>query len=436
MNLNQPVPVGPGRSTRRGFLATAVLGATASLVAACSAPNSPAPAARAPEPTSSPSKAAPTAVPAAGGAKRQEVRSAFQPYGGATSPAAANMDRNRILEQYVNVTATYIPLLSGPAVNEALLAGSADFGEIGPFPTMSMLGRKAEIELLLQAEGAVDHAIMVRTNAKVDDLQTFLAKKPSIGVVVGSSAHQFLDSVTQAHVGKTAADAGIKLVNLDLPTQATLPDGVDAVLPWAPTTLQMESRKSGVRYLSSNGMTGEAYPGGAGKTLPGFEKAQGYPEGYFLHRTFWVVRRAFAKEHPDLVQAFARAYQHSVFDLAANHNKAFTLSEVYWRLPEDLAVKIIAGDLIVGQRNWVWPTYSDLKALIDGSTFVAQQKAIPQPLTWADIVGATRVSRDLVKQAYTQGAQNSGPSYPKDTEFTAMAKDARGAPMWQVSELA
>lgn len=371
--------------------------------------------------------------------KRVVVTVGYQPYGGACSPATNYMAFEHLLTKYAerygyDVQETIVPLLSGPVVNEALIAGKLDIGEVGPYPTLSVMAAGASVYILGMAEGAGDHAILVRPNSPIKELEDLVKRKSTLGLVVGSSAHQFIEILFETHFGKSPREMGLTLLDMPIPSQATLPEGIDAVVPWTPTSFLMEHRGVAVRLLGLNGLTGKAHARGEGKTLPGFEKAWGRPEGYVLHRTVWLGRREFVKAHPALVIAFLQAYQESVYRLHRNREKAFEVSEPYWRLPKDIALRVIDQDLIIGRRDWIWPTDADFSSYVLTSRWLISRKALKRPVEW-DVVREYTEPRELVKGAYDKGADVSPGQYPPLTEMTrANASDVRGFPVWAVDK--
>lgn len=371
--------------------------------------------------------------------KRIVVQVGYQPYGGAASPATNYMTLEHLFAKYAerygyDVQETYIPLLSGPVVNEALIAGKLDIGEVGPYPTLSVMAAGASVYILCMAEGAVDHAILVRPNSPIKDLGDLVKRKSTVALAVGSSAHQFIEAVFETHFAKSPKEMGLTLLDMPITSQVTFPEGIDAVVPWAPTSFLMEHRGVAVRLLGLNGLTGKAHAQGEGKLLPGLEKAWGYPEGYALHRTVWLGRREFVKAHPALVTAFMQAYQESVYTLHRNRDKAFQVSEAYWRLPKELALQAINQDLLIGRRDWIWPTDGDFSSYIFTSRWLIQRKALKRPVEWS-IVKEYTEPRDLVKEAYEKGTDVNPGRYPALAEMTkASASDVRGFPVWEIDK--
>jgi hypothetical protein len=89
--------------------------------------------------------------------------------------------------------------------------------------------------------------------------------------------------------------------------------------------------------MNSFGYTEDYYQGplgkGAGILLPSVKKSAFYPDGYYLHRSFWVVNNTLAEKHPKVVVAFLMAQQEAVAALSAMEPGAVSqLVKEYWKL--------------------------------------------------------------------------------------------------------
>lgn len=368
-----------------------------------------------------------------------EIRIGYQPYGGGNCSNSNYMAQTHIFAKYAaeygyEITETFVPLLSGPVINEGLLAKKLELGQVGPYPSMSMLAAGADVYIIGIPEGHTDHAILVRPDSPIKNLDELVKRKTVIGLVLGSSAHQFIESVLEIHYGKSAKELGIVLTDMPTTAQATFPTGVDAVIPWAPMTYVIESRGIAVRLLSLTGKTGKAYDIGEGKYLPGFEKSWAYPEGYALHRNTWLIRREIADKHPRLVVAFLRSFQDTVYTLHRNLDRAFEASQIWWRLPKEIALPMLKEELIPGIRDWIWPTDGDLKTMVLTSKWLFPRGAVKRVVTW-DIIKEYTKPRNLVKEAYEKGTHVSPQNYPSVEEMTRKdAVNVRGFPVWMVDK--
>lgn len=364
-----------------------------------------------------------------------EIRIGYQPYGGGNCSNSNYMAQTHIFAKYAeeygyDVQETFVPLLSGPVINEGLLAKKLELGQVGPYPSMSMLAAGAEVYIIGVPEGHSDHAMLVRPNSPFRSIEDLIKKKAVIGLVLGSSAHQFIESVCEVHYKKSAKELGLVLTDMPTTAQATFPQGVDAVIPWAPMTYVMEGRGLAVRLLSLTGRTGKAHELGEGKTLPGFEKSWAYPEAYALHRNTWLIRREVADKHPRLIVAFMRAFQDTVYTLHRDLDRAFEASQIWWRLPKETAMAMLKEELLPGLRDWGWATDGDLSTMVFTSKWLHPRGAIKRVVTW-DIIKDYVKPWKLVQEAYEKGTLVSPPKYPSIEEMTkTTAVDKRGYPVW------
>jgi ABC-type nitrate/sulfonate/bicarbonate transport system substrate-binding protein len=375
------------------------------------------------------------ARPASAQAKAETIRIGWTRAGGAGGPAVRWLEKNNLLSKYVgpdiNLTKKFVPLESGPVVNEGLLANELDIGMVGPFPAISMIARGADVQIICNGEGNNHHAVMVRPDSPIKDVADLVDRKSNIGTVIGSSGHLFVEMMFQAHFGKSPKELGVTLIDIPPASQATLPEGLDAVAPWSPTTFTMVQRKTGVILVDNNGRTGPAHRLGEGHILPDIKKSWGFPEGYMQHRTVFLARREFVKSKPHLVVAFLQAYQDSISYLHTHKKDHFESSIDDWKLPEDLATEVIKQDLIGGLRDWIWLTDGDLSSYVHISDWLAPRRMLSRPVSWELLREYTQPS-EVVMAAYAKGAGAHGGSYPSDAEMLRTdVFDRRGVPSWQ-----
>ncbi len=130
----------------------------------------------------------------------------------------------------------FTSFLAGPAVNEAIIAGKAQVGSGGPFPTTTMLSRKAPIKGLAVISYGYRHAVMVPIGSPLKRPADLKGK--AVGLVVGSGAEYGYVAWAKANGLDPFRDMQVK--NMPIPEQATMPRGLDAVVPWDPAVEWME----------------------------------------------------------------------------------------------------------------------------------------------------------------------------------------------------
>ena len=229
-------------------------------------------------------------------------------------------------------------------------------------------------------------------------------------------------------------DTGIKFVNMPTHAQAaSVPTGVDATCTIYPAYLAAQA--SGTTAIANSfGYTEEHYDGPAGKgagiLLPNVKKSSFYPDGYYLHRSFWIGRNGLIEKHPQAVVAFLVAQQEAVAALAAMDAGAVSqLVKDYWKLDAEQGAKVVKDDVLFS-RGWSWPTEADARAVLETSKFMADNKVIPKSLEWSKIKDAFNRTAPLTKLAYDKlGAK------PAFSEFIRKdVSDLRGRPVWDIKQ--
>ena len=229
-------------------------------------------------------------------------------------------------------------------------------------------------------------------------------------------------------------DTGIKFINMPTHAQAaSVPTGVDATCTIYPAYLAAQA--SGTTAIANSfGYTEEHYDGPAGKgagiLLPNVRKSPFFPDGYYLHRSFWIGRNGLIERHPQAVVAFLVAQQEAVAALTAMDAGAVSqLVKDYWKLDPEQGAKVVKDDVLFS-RGWSWPTEADARAVLETSKFMAENKVIPKALEWTKIKDAFARTAPLTKQAYDKlGAK------PGAAEFTRKGvSDLRGRPVWEIQQ--
>lgn len=184
--------------------------------------------------------------------------------------------------------------------------------------------------------------------------------------------------------------------------------------------------------MNSFGYTEAHYKGpageGAGILLPNVKKSAFYPDGYYLHRSFWVGSPKMIQSDPNIVVAFLRAQQDAIEKLSPmDHGQVSQLAVKYWELPPALGTKVVDDDVLF-KRGWCWATDGDATALLETSKTMVDGKLIPKPLTWAQVKGGFTDGGPAAKLAY----EKTGSKPPVATFQAKDSADLRGLPNWMV----
>jgi hypothetical protein len=189
-----------------------------------------------------------------------------------------------------------------------------------------------------------------------------------------------------------------------------------------------------VAIANSFGFTEEHYEGpagkGAGHMLASVKKSPFFPDGYYLHRSFWIGRNGLIDQHPQAVVAFLMAQQEAVAALTAmDAGVVSQLVKDYWKLDPVQGAKVVKDDVLFA-RGWSWPTENDARAVLETSKFMAGNKVIEKPLQWSQVKDAFSRTAPLIRQAYDRlGAK------PGNSEFTRTdVADLRGRPVWELDK--
>jgi len=285
------------------------------------------------------------------------------------------------------------------------------------------------------AEGRVKFVVAVPAGSSIrtsDDLQ---GKR--VGLIQGGDLQFFFDLTLDSLFGTTSYDElGIEVIGLETLAQtATPPDGVDAVTATETSYLQGQQEGVSAGLVNSYGFTEEYYAGplgeGAGIQLPAVEGSPYYPEGFYLHRNFWLVTESMADENPDAVVAFLVAEERAIERLQnmdPTEVAALAQGQEYWNLDPEVGRQIWLNDLM-HIRGWPWLTRGDLRAVVDQSELAAQSDLIDSALSWDRVIENISPVAPLARQAW----ETIG--YPEEAAFTERdTQDIRGLPLWQYEE--
>ena len=362
------------------------------------------------------------------------------PWAAGNSPMTQFMINNKLLEKRASeygydLTVDWREYPTALPMVEAMVGNNLDIGMWGNTPITRGLSSGLPISLLVVGEGHLRFLITTRKDSPVRNMQDLRGK--TIGVSLGGDPQSALFQMLRFELGvNDIKETGIKFVNMPTHAQAaSVPTGVDATCTIYPAYLAAQASGT-VAIANSFGYTEDHYDGpagkGAGHLLPNVKKSPFFPDGYYLHRSFWIGRNGLIEQHPQAVVAFLIAQQEAVAALTAMDAGAVSqLVKDYWKLDPTQGAKVVKDDVLFS-RGWSWPTENDARAVLETSKFMADNKVIEAPLQWAQVKGAFSRTAPLVKQAYDKlGAK------PAATEFTRTdVADLRGRPVWDINQWA
>jgi ABC-type nitrate/sulfonate/bicarbonate transport system substrate-binding protein len=216
-------------------------------------------------------------------------------------------------------------------------------------------------------------------------------KGKTVGALLGGDPYNVLSQWLRYELGNPDPRAhSITVVNTPTAAQAaTIPTGMDAAVLIYPAFLKANADLGTVGILNSFGYTESHYKGpageGAGHLIESVKKSPFYPDGFYLHRSFWIGHPNMIKTHPNVVTAFVLAQQDAVAKLSGmDAGQVSELSRKYWELPPELGSKVVKDDVLFA-RGWCWPTEGDAQALLETSKYMVEGRLIPKPLAWSQV---------------------------------------------------
>lgn len=356
------------------------------------------------------------------------------PWGALNSPITQHMMRNKMVEAEAkqlgyDLTLDWRDYPSAAPQVEAMQAGKLDLGVWGNVPIVRNIATGQPIHVLALAEGRLNFQIAVPKGSSIKSIEDLKGKK--IGTLLGGDPHFFLAMLLKAHFGNADPAAhGISMIQSPSFTMlASMPKGLDAATLITPAFLLGQEQKTLDGLVDNFGRTGTAYDGPLGKganiLVPSVQKSDFFPEGYYLHRTMWVGRGEFVKQHPKVIVAFLTALNRATQQVSKmNPNDVSDLAKEYWKLPPAQGSIIVKDDLLFN-RSWSWLTEGDLRSIVANSRFMKEAKLLPNELNWDDVIKNIQPIAPLAKEAWERSQRHPSPS-----AFVTSPTDMRGPVMW------
>ena len=360
------------------------------------------------------------------------------PWAAGNSPMSQYLINNKLMEKRAaefgyDLTIDWREYPTALPMVEAMVGNNLDIGMWGNTPITRGLASGLPISLLCVGEGHLRFLITTRKGSPIRNLQDLKGK--TVGVSLGGDPQSALFQMLMFELGvQDIKDTGIKFVNMPTHAQAaSVPTGVDATCTIYPAYLAAQATGT-VAIANSFGFTEEHYDGpagkGAGHMLASVKKSPFYPDGYYLHRSFWIGRNGLIEQHPQVVVAFLMAQQEAVAALTAMDAGAVSqLVKDYWKLDAVQGAKVVKDDVLFS-RGWAWPTENDARAVLETSKFMAGNKVIDKPLQWSQVKDAFSRTAPLIRQAYERLGSKQSPSEFNRTDVA----DLRGRPVWEMDK--
>jgi ABC-type nitrate/sulfonate/bicarbonate transport system substrate-binding protein len=361
------------------------------------------------------------------------------PWAAGNSPMTQLMINNKMFEKRAaelgyDLTVDWREYPTALPMVEAIVGNNLDMGMWGNTPIIRAISAGLPISMMVVGEGHLRFQITTRKDSPIRKIQDL--KDKTVGVLLGGDPYNAFSQMLRHEMGSADPRAhGIRLVNTPTLAQAAqVPTGMDASISIYPAYLAARESAGTVSIMNSFGYTEEHYEGplgkGAGHLLPSVKNSPFYPDGYYLHRSFWIGHNRLLDTHPNVAVAFLAAQQEAVAALTAMDAGAVSqLVKDYWKLNPKDGAKVVKDDVLFA-RGWSWPTENDARAVLEVSKFLVESKAIEKPLAWTQVKNAFARTAPLTKKAYEMLG-----SKPAAAEFVRTdTSDLRGRPVWEMDQ--
>jgi ABC-type nitrate/sulfonate/bicarbonate transport system substrate-binding protein len=362
-----------------------------------------------------------------------------QPYAAGNSPVTQYMITNKTFEKLAaeagyDVNVDYRDYPSALPMVEAFVSGNLDFGMWGNTPIVRLIAQNQPIQIVTVGEGHFRFVLGTRKDSPIRNVADLKGK--TVGALLGGDPYNVLTQWLRYELGNADPRAfNINIVNTPTQAQAaTIPSGMDAAVLIYPAFLKAQAEIGTVGIVNSFGYTESHYKGpageGAGHLIESVKKSPFYPDGFYLHRSFWIGNPNIIKNHPAVVTAFVQAQQEAIAKLSTmDPGQVSELARKYWELPPELGSKVVKDEVLF-QRGWCWPTEGDARALLETSKYMVEGRMIPKPLGWSQVRDAFATAAPAVRAAYDKSGRK-----PDAAQFEAKdAPDLRGAPVWDLAK--
>lgn len=362
-----------------------------------------------------------------------------QPWAAANSPITQYMMNEKLFEKRAaeagyKLSVDWRDYPSAQPQVEAFVSNNLDLGMWGNTPIIRGIAIKQPWTVLNVGEGHLRFLVAVRKGSKIRNVQDLKGK--TIGALLGGDPYNALSQILLYMLGNGDPKAhNIKVINIPTQAQAaTIPSGMDAAVVIYPAFLKAHKEVGTEAIVNSFGYTEDYYKGplgeGGGILIPSVKKSPFYPDGFYLHRSMWMSQNSLLQKHPKIAVAFMAAQQEALQALVKmDPGDVSQLVKKYWQLPPDLGAKVWQDDVLY-KRQWVWSTHGDIGAIVSTSKFMVAGGLIQEPMTWPQLIDATKLGAPLQEKAYDLTGK-----FPDESAFTAKnVHDVRGLPVWQESK--
>ena len=348
-------------------------------------------------------------------------------------PLILKMQQDRMIETAASqlgfeISADYQDFQALLRMLQAVAAGQLQYGMLGSTPNIRLLASSEPAVPIAIAGGGLDFPLQVPADSSIRNMEDLKGK--TVLTLVGSDLHLAFNNMVKAYFGTDDINSlGIKLKNISGVTELfERQSGIDAYVGFEPASSGAAERGILKTLLHNNGTTGPHYDGpegqGEGHELAWFKNADYYPDGFYPHRIWWVVRRQFLKKHPEAVTAFLAANQRAAVVLKNTSEEAIVdLIGDHWK-GSSAAKRMVVEQTLWCRRGWIWVTEGDAETLVGLSKI---KSIFEKELTGNQVRNIVGEGAEVARRAYELVNEQ-----PPEAVFTdPNAKDVRGLPPWE-----
>ena len=380
--------------------------------------------------------AAPTIVRSQG-RKPLKVSVGRQPWAAGNSPVTQYMIANKTFERYAadagyDLTADYRDYPSALPMVEAFVSGNLDFGMWGNTPIVRLIGQSQPIQLISVGEGHFRFVLATRKDSPIRNLKDLKGK--TVGALLGGDPYNVLSQMAALRAGQSRS-ARVRhhhRQHADAGPGSDDPDRMDAAVLIYPAFLKANAELGTVGIMNSFGYTESHYKGpageGAGILLDSVKKSPFYPDGYYLHRSFWIGSPKIVKNDPAIVTAFVLAQQDAVAKLSAMDpgRGVGTFEQVLGarsqaRRQGRRGRRAVRARLVLAHRGRRAQRCSRCRSSW------SRARMIPKPLAWSQVRDAFRRRAPLLRAAYDKTGRKPDAARSRHATPRTFAARRRGS---------